>query len=271
MNNNNNHHTDTFSFDSPEYFLNYIENLKINPQGCCGEDPKFNRPFSGWIDTNNYSEAVELAKHGDKKTAEQIKPKDIELSHHGRMTTTSYDNSGDFVDIGRYLSGEPECMGSNKRLGKPIINILVNNSAASSIKAHTIQARGKAILEIMSGLESNGYGVEITMCIKVVGQNSKYRQELFVKIKSSREYFNLHSLAFWLVSPSVLRRFYFKHVESLTTQQQKDIGNWGYGRPQDMEQAKLDAMPDCIYFPQVTDNNGSYEKAIKQIMEQYKA
>lgn len=192
------------------------------------------------------------------------------------MNTTIYDYAGCSVDVGRYLSSEPECMMSLKKRGKPIINILVNVAANCFIERTAIEARGKAILEIMSGLETNGYGVDITIVNYVHGGgfmgggNRDLRYRLEIKVKDSKEYFNIESLAFWLVSSSVLRRLYFKQAEQESPQIQDDIGN-GYGGALNLEQEKLDAMPDCVYFPMIEDNNSSkYEQSIKQILETYK-
>lgn len=256
-------------YETEEEFLKFIEDAEII-KGKCGSNPSSNSKGSNWADTEDLAEAIDRGRKGDTRIASKIKPKDIELTNHGNMTSTVYDTSGDFVSVGRYLSGEPECMGSIRKLGKPIINILVNSGYNAGIHSDTIEARGKAILEIMSGLEANGYGVEIVLGI-ITGKTSTTSicQEVYIKIKSSREYFNLNTLSFWLASSSVQRRLEFAYCERVSIEQQSLISS--YGRAVDLPQKELDEMTDCIYFPIITDNSGSYKAAIQQIMEKYKA
>jgi hypothetical protein len=253
-------------FDSPEEFSLYCQNTAVNSEGICGRKmASDNNDGHGGADVKTFKQAVKKSEEGDLVMAQTIKPKDIELSHHGRMTCTHYDTSGDFVDMGRFLSGEPECMGASRRLGKPIINIMVNITVGSFISPKAIIERGKAILEIMSGLESNGYGVQITLYSSV----NRY-QEYYIKVKDPKEYFNLQSLAFWLISPSVFRKFVFRALETESTELQQAIG-FGYGRQRDIDQKELDEMPDCVYFPLLDDNGGKYTGIIQTIMEKYKA
>jgi len=244
-------------FNSPEEFLHHIENIK---------EPIRNSDYSrsdGWVDTDSLSEAICKAKTGDPEVAKLISPKDVELASCGNASRTCFDVAGDYVDIGRYLTGEPECMGTTKKTGKPIINIMINASILSDISSESIQERGRAVLEIMSGLETNGYNVEITLVFSI--ENNMHT--VYLKIKDSKDYFNLHSLAFWLTSSSVNRRLKFRLIEGCKGAK-KITG--GYGASSDLSKAELDSMPDCIYFPRLKDNNGGYKIAIAEVLENYK-
>lgn len=258
-----------YRYDSPPTFLAALESRGFQP-GILGDPSSRSSESNGsWSGTDTYDTALQLAISGDPKVAATIQPRDVDLSAHGALNTTVYDHSGDSVDVGRYLGGDPECMMSMRKKGKPIINILVNIGANSGISASVLQSRGKAILEIMSGLETNGYGVEITL---VSETQSVYglRYRVSIKVKDSKEYFNLTGLAYWLTNPSVLRRLNFRHREGEPSDVQASIGS-GYGSTADVPQSDLDMMPDCVYFPAVQDNDtGRYERAIQQIIETYK-
>lgn len=258
--------TNTHYYDSPALFLAALAERKVI-MGALGQQMSSEGSgHGGWAGTGTYADTIKMATEGDYTTANKIKPRDVALTQHGAMNKITYDYAGDNVDVGLYLSGEPECMASLRRKGKPIINILVNIAASSYVDANVIRARGKAILEIMSGLEANGYGVDITIC-----NNLRQDYRLTIKVKDAKEYFNLPMLAYWLTNPSVLRRLYFRHVEQESTAIQSML-SWGYGSPADIPQDELDKMPDCVYFPIVRDNDtGRYERAIEQIMETYKA
>lgn len=266
----------SYSYESPEEFLAALVTRGVNSSGVIGRRPGSENTDSytkTWSGVGSYQEAIDKAMHGDPVVAEKIKPKDIHLSAHSALISTVYDTSGCTVDVGRYLSGDPECMGTRRKKGKPIINILVNVGACFGIDPEVMRNRGKSILEIMSGLESNGYGVQITLIAETRcgGLSEKLRYRVQVKIKGSGEYFNPVSLAYWLTCPSVLRRLNFRHREGEPTEIQDIIGS-EYGATTNVDQEELDNMPDCVYFGAVESNDtGQYERAIEQIMETYKA
>jgi hypothetical protein len=261
-------------FDSTEKFLYELEKRPII-RGICGRAKSSESPGGdgGWRDTKDYATAFRKGEKGDPEEALKIKPREAELINHGYLNKVVHDYAGDNVDVGLYLSGEPECMMSLRKRGKPIINILINISASCFVEGDVIRKRGKAILEIMSGLEIAGYGVEITVTKRVTGYDNKhvlrgYRCD--IKVKDSKEYFNIEKLAYWLISNSVLRRLMFRYSEQTPEIIQEALGT-GYGAPRNLEQKELDEMPDCVYFPIVTDNDdGNYQKAINQILETYK-
>lgn len=258
-------------YESPDAALLALETAPIVP-GMCGNRRASDCPHDyggdSWAETKNFAQAVAKARAGDPEVAKQIRPYECELNPAGNLSKIVYDYAGDTVDVGLFMSGEPECMMSLRRKGKPIVNILVNISASSFVTRQTLEARGKAILEICSGLEANGYGVDITVIVRS-GYSSQFSWA--VKVKDSKEYFDLHSLAFWLVSPSVLRKLFFRAAETQPVHVQRIIGD-SYGVPYDLGKEELDQMPDCIYFPKVTNNDSlSYQKSIKQVLETYQA
>lgn len=266
-----------YFYESPEQFLGALNTREL-PEGLlsdCNNSSGTDSRYRKWAGTADYSEAMRKAIEGDQEVAKQIQPKDIHLANHGALASTVYDVSGCSVDVGRYLSGEPECMATRRRKGKPIVNILVNIGVSADIDPEVVRGRGRAVLEIMSGLEANGYGVQITLIAETAcGGYYLTREMLYrvqIKVKGSGEYFNPVSLAYWLTCPSVLRRLNFRHREGEPADIQEKIGP-GYGSTADVPKEELDTMQDCIYFGAIESNDtGQYTRAIEQIMEQYKA
>jgi hypothetical protein len=258
-----------FYYDSPEDLLFHVENINPIKDGMLSEIASSNKEkSSSWSDTVSLDDAIKKARAGDAEIASQISPKQIDLVDSGKLACIAYDTEGDFVDIGKFLTGEPECMGSMRRKGKPIVRIIMNSCFHWEIKSDTVIRRGKAILDIMSGLEQSGYAVQIDLCIRTLGIDSNYTQTIMLKLKDPKEYFNLQSLSFWLVSPSVLRRFYFKIAEGVKAEYQKMIGS-GYGSPSNLPQEYLDQHDDAIYFPVIENNYENYEKSVKQVVKKY--
>lgn len=260
-----------YNYDTPELFLRALQDRPRKPGACSSVKGSDQQPHNkSWCDLPTVEAAIAKAATGDPETARLIVPRNAELAQHSAMNTVVYDYAGDNVDVGRYLSGEPECMASLRKKGKPIINILVNITVAHYVTRQAIINRGKAILEIMSGLESNGYGVDITIVNIVKGCRDSDLHTVTVKVKDSKEYFNLHSLAFWLVSPSAFRRLWFRFIEQEDSKIQNNIGPC-YGAVKDVPKKILDTMSACVYFPILRDNYSNYGDVIKNILEEFKA
>lgn len=259
-------------FDSPEAFINYLDITPINYAGCLGSQSMSNKSEgSSWADTDNLSEAKEMAKAGKPKIASQIKPKDIALSYASSNISLKYDVAGEYLDIGRFLNNDPDCMVSRVKKGSPIINLLVNTGMTAWVTSEQVEDRGKAILEIMSGLEANGYSVDITLVMpRGNGAHSMQNyHRTYVKVKDSREYFNLPSLAFWLTSSSVNRRLNFRLLESEDTKIQEEIGS-GYAATSDLDADMIAEEGEVVYFPKITYNQ-DYGEVIKETLEKYAA
>lgn len=257
-------------YETPDIYLRYLDSKAPVDGYLTNNYLSSNRKCAAdWCDTYDFAEAMDLGRKGDFKTAEKIKPTDLYLHNKNALNAVIYDYAGDNVDIGRFVSGEPECMMSLRKKGKPIITLLVNVSVDCGVEAEKIIERGRAVLDIVSGLEANGYAVDITI-IDSMYDNTHRNYWNKIKIKDCKEYMNLPQLAFWLVSPSVLRRLGFRHSELYPDDIQGDIGE-GYGRPRDLEKQELDLEKDTIYFPKL-DSWGrgiDFSKNIKQALEQY--
>jgi len=254
-----------YNYQTP---LEFIAACKDRPtiQGACGTTNSSNDAGFFFSQTTSLDHAYRLAEIGDQEMAKAIVPRDANLLAHGASMVRFHDVTGDQVDVSAYLSGDPNCMVSNRKRGKPIINILVNLSPGFQIESRALRARGKAILEIITGLESNGYSVEVTAILVWADDYS-----ISIKIKDSKDYFNIEMLAYWLVSPSVMRRLAFKHIEAEPKAIQKLMGGH-YGVVTDLDQAQLNARPDCIYFPRMDNNDtASLEATINKVMKQYEA
>lgn len=118
-----------------------------------------------------------------------------------------YDVSGDYIDMGRFLDGEPECMGSNYNGRVPKrVKIIHNISTEAVTSPENIQKNSLLLGETIDWLESNQIRTEL-LC---VDGNSVSHVEIVVK--KYEQAFDYNDLL--VVShPEFLRRMCFRFDE----------------------------------------------------------
>lgn len=189
-----------------------------HPGGEASRQPK-QKDFN---DTNTYEETIALTKTGWKRGADRVNALRTELDNAvqtlvaAKAATVAYDVDGDWVDIGRLVTGEPECCGSWDSQGEDaknkVVKIVANVSVSWMVKQETIFARGAACLAAVDILESLGRRVELWVSI---GLND-YRNglsETHVLAKPAGQPVDTDRLAFVLCHADMFRRILFTHME----------------------------------------------------------
>ncbi len=179
-----------------------------------------------------------------------------------------YAVAGNYIDIGNYLSNDPECFvakeyDENNQKGK-IITIVCSISFSAAISPETIIQRGAMVCALIDAIEYAGYRAEV-ICNETSSKfasnrdgNNKERGwfEIDVVIKKANQPLNRIELAFCLAHPAMLRRVMFSVAE---------IEGWsdftyGYGCP-----SKATNKGD-IYIEEVFSGVVSDDKAIHWIV-----
>lgn len=179
-----------------------------------------------------------------------------------------YAVAGNYIDIGNYLSNDPECFitkeyDENNHKGK-IITIVCSISFSSDISPETIIQRGAMVCALIDAIEYAGYRAEV-ICNETSSKYSSNRDgnnkecgwfEVDVTIKKANQPLNQIELAFCLAHPAMLRRVMFSVAE---------IEGWSdytsnYGYP-----AKATNKGD-IYIEEVFTGVVSDNKAIHWIV-----
>lgn len=258
-------------FHSPREYVNYLKKAPII-YSACGRAESSSKP-GDWSGKFSYLEALNAAEKGDPEEAKNITPSDHLLGYNNMTNTVVYDYEGSNVDIGRYMSGEPECMISMKRKGRPILTIVYNLTTSCTVDADTMRAKGRILLNTITGLEQNGYGVELIMCVTAKASCSYLESgpiltATFIKVKDSKEYFNADLLAYWLVDPSAFRRLWFRECEVAPEWVQEGLSN-SYGSVGDLPTGFLKKKPHWIYFPRTLQTTEATTKRMKEILEKY--
>lgn len=179
-----------------------------------------------------------------------------------------YALAGNYIDIGNYLSNDPECFIAKEydeinQRGK-IITIVCSISFSSAIDPKIIIQRGAMICALVDCIEYAGYRAEI-VC-NDASSNSPWDRdgnikevgwfEIDVTIKKANQPLNRIELAFCLAHPAMLRKLMFSIAE---------IEGWSdyatnYGSP-----AKATNKGD-IYIEEVFTGVVSDNKAINWIV-----
>lgn len=131
-----------------------------------------------------------------------------------------FDVNGDYIDIGRFLDGEPECFGIAHQ-GNPTglyTTLIMNLSAVAHVSAEAMNHRQARILRLVDWMESQGVRCQIR------GFISTACSHMDIRVKNFDEAVDMNALA--VVSHGdFLRRINFVVDEN------SDTWTWGYGSP----------------------------------------
>lgn len=197
-----------------------------------------------WDFNVGWQGAVKLSRDGWAEGAAMVARMVETLSRYlppvtdGPDTAALQDGGGAWVDIERYLQGDPVCYyGFNGQDGnrKPV-EIVTNVAAHCGVDAKAMARRGAATLAVVKALELRGYSCGLTVGQGVQG-NGDMRLISLVRIKEPNEALSVDSVAFTMAHPAFLRRMIFAYEEREPKDIREAIGirpGGGYGRPDDI-------------------------------------
>jgi hypothetical protein len=181
----------------------------------------------------------------------------------------TYDVSGGYVDIGRYLDGEPECMVEQwvepmPKKGK-VLKVLTNITASAFIDSATISKRGRAVVVATEVLHRMGFGLEL-WCGEAVKGNEDRTSEM-VKIKEAGDPMDWDAVMFMLSNPMNLRRVTFALNELRDKDQKQRMGfteYGGYGSPCEFPEEITNQFD--VNMPMLRSNDFDATAFIKEIL-----
>lgn len=235
------------SYKSVQSVLEATEEGRCNTYRPSSEDSA----LDSWAGGASLTEAKSLMAKGWKDLLPEVKRLTAEYEHVFESALINTfdpiaDVAGQVVDMGKYLTGEPECMIDFRpvtltKVGR-VVAIHVNNTASSSIDTKMITARGAAICALVDMIERTGNVVEViaeTVITSYGNNNLSYA----VTAKASSEALDMGRLLFVLAHPAMLRRIMFAVMERESKPIISEFGiGGGYGRPGDCKQAHKDAI-----------------------------
>lgn len=167
--------------------------------------------------TATFEDAVALASQGWPEGAARASAVRASLDAAvrdcvvARQAGFSWDVTGETIDVGKFLAGEPECCLTQSETGESasgrIVRIVANVAASGSVSAESLFARGAVVLAAIDILEGLGHRVELTVArgtttAKVGGKVL----QILVPVKSAGQPLDVDRLAFCLCHPGFLRR-----------------------------------------------------------------
>ncbi len=204
---------------------------------------------SGWYGTDSWEEAIKLARYGWPDVADKIaKISNAVFEMTGSLIVKDdiqYDVTGSAIDIGAYLTGQPECFtewveSDVYAAGKgKIVKMVVNISASGSVTADVLFMRGAALVALADSLERAGRRVEIWTADRASAA------EVRIQIKRPEEPVQIDQIAFAMAHPAALRRIGFALQERFPTDIQEHVGT-GYGRPETSEMTGDVSIPSAM-------------------------
>lgn len=205
----------------------------------------------------SWRECSRLAQTGWSEGARTIEkmaaPLLTSITSHMRREEVVFDIEGDSVDIGTFMTGNPEPFirweeteqESNRR-GK-FVHIVCNIAASSLFTTEQLFAKGAAVSVVVDALEITGHRVSVDVVQMVRpssglwgggGGNSRERYMTTVNVKKAEDPLNLESIAFACAHSGMLRRLVFSVEEQ---QPREVVSTFGfseegtYGTPEDPE------------------------------------
>ena len=172
--------------------------------------------------TWNFQEAMNLARYGWAEGLEKIKELDkLDLSINESFQQnydikTKYDIAGGAVNIGRYLSGVPDCMrcmhiSNEHSLPARVQKIFIIGNIHMNITANQILHHGYKIYQIIEALEMANVQTDITLAFGVNknimhSEHDYYFYETYIKIKKTEDVMYPEKMLFCVAHPSMFRR-----------------------------------------------------------------
>ena len=175
--------------------------------------------------TKTFEEAVDLARNGwAEGTARIVEHREacsafLAAAKTAKTREFGWDVTGQFIDVSRLLSGEPECCGSEfdggDQIASRVVSIRLNQSVSGAISADTICARGVTVLVAVDLLESCGVRCEVTVSkgsqsTGCAGSVRNLQVDTHVVVKQAGDAVDLDKLAFWIAHPASFRRLGFR-------------------------------------------------------------
>ena len=187
-----------------------------------------------WYNTKDFKEATELLTHGWDAAAGKLATK-VKLTNATstavRSSKPSYGVVGSQASVPRYLQGIPTNMVSRQMTyaKQKVVTITKGIAYNCGWSPESILRECTKALQIIQSMENGGQRVRLNVVWCITSDDSLHHAVCKVCVKQPDERMNLSKMAFALAHPSMLRRMFFKWLET-DNFTEHDMG-WCYGYP----------------------------------------
>lgn len=234
-----------------------------------------------WNGTDNWDGAVKLAMQGWTEGLDQLHYKLDKNNEFIKGVANKFnvrnDVAGAYVDVPRYLEGQPECMVEfENQIVNKFATVYVSLSCSGSVSGKRLMARGRKILSAIDMLESAGIRTKVVAIEHVEGwscDGPNYHDSIHIVVKEFRDRLDIESMNFVLCCPAFLRRMIFSCDEHSTKEWREAMGyktDGGYGTPCGIASLIQDSDPHIIFDTKAGWDDGwtDVDQKVKQIINQ---
>lgn len=171
----------------------------------------------GFHGTANMAEALELARNGWQAGARDVvralaaRKTAVGARKTGSRSASRYDVSGDDVEMGRFMGGDPECMVSFRRRptkGRVVRSVNISISNGSGVSGGALMRYAVAVCAAVQRMETSGVRVEL-WARRTSRASGGGGMRVAVRVKSADSRLHPAALAFACGHPSFQRRLCF--------------------------------------------------------------
>lgn len=253
-------------FDSYHEYVRFAEQDVSDVNRRNGHTSGRKKGDAGWTGTATFDEAIELATTGWSEARAEFEGIASEVKDRiGQVMDLSFeptfDVTGVCVDVGRMMSGEPECMVMPTLTPVPkttsMVSIMIETCVSCSVEAKTYIKRGATILALLDVIRQLNIPAEVWLSCD--NGNTVH----LAPIVEPGQHIDIDSLAFAIAHPSSLRRIGFAAQEA----ENHDVG-WGYGMAQErMHPASIEEINPTIALNGVRTSIGEAGDVINKPVE----
>jgi len=161
------------------------------------------------------------------------------------QTESLLDVSGSWVDVDRFISGEPECMWEqhmqDDNVNGRVLRIVMNCAASAFVSDAALVQRGASVVAAVTAAQAMGFNAELWVAEAVnpsgYGRSSNSTNVEMVKIKDYRDPIDMDVAMFCIAHPAMLRRVFFVLNEEHDEDHRDHFGfkpSGGYGKPSNL-------------------------------------
>lgn len=236
-----------------------------------------NREFSG---VSSFSEAVNRAKAGlpevgvraldaSKSLTDAVSRQIEAIDMH-----SVFDVSGAYVDMGRFVTGEPECMIENyiqtTNTQKPVVTIVCNVAASAGVDKRDLEERGRLVVALVKAIEMSGRTTELFADFTCTHHWSEPKDyfRVSVKVKNASAPLDMGAVMYAFSDPSMLRVLCFNAMHEMPKDMRQRYSVPGcYGYPAKGENYVAESYgADAVYIP-ATRLGDNAEKLVTDILK----
>ncbi|QXO14370.1 hypothetical protein SEA_CHASER_143 [Mycobacterium phage Chaser] len=171
----------------------------------------------------------------------------------------TYDVGGSYVDMGRYMTGEPECMVEYviqaAPVQRPVVTLVSNIAASCGISTAEMAARGRLVVALVKAIESSGRSTELWADFTVAPSwtKPKHHWRASVKIKPASAPLDMGAIMYAYTDASMMRVLGLNAMHHIPDDMKSTYSvGFTYGYPAKGENAVEESYgPDAVYLPSI--------------------